>query len=175
MRFVYNDGGRQAAGFSGYAGDCVCRSIAIVTGKTYKEVYDRLAAGNKAQRVSRRTIKSTRKVRTARAGIYTRRKWFRDYMTALGFRWVPTMHIGSGCTVHLTDGELPQGRLVVSVSKHYTAVLDGVIHDTFDPQREVHCVKPDHGGDLKAGEWRNENGICSVERRCVYGYWILET
>jgi len=43
---------------------------------------------------------------------------------------VPTMAIGSGCKVHLADGELPPGRLVVSVSKHYTAVTDGVIHDT---------------------------------------------
>jgi len=43
------------------------------------------------------------------------------------------MAIGSRCKVHLADGELPPGRLVVSVSKHYAAVIDGVIHDTHDP------------------------------------------
>jgi hypothetical protein len=34
--------------------------------------------------------------------------------------------IGGGCTVHLRDGELPRGRLIVSVSKHVLAVIDGV-------------------------------------------------
>ena len=171
MEFVYNDGGRAASGFKGRAGDCVCRAIAIVTERPYHEIYDRLAAGTGAQRASRRTAK---RAASARNGINTKRKWFRDYMTELGFRWVPTMHIGSGCKVHLADGELPAGRLVVSLSRHYTAVIDGAVQDAYDPQREVHCIKPDHGGELKSGEWRNENGICSIERRCVYGYWILE-
>ena len=169
MQYVYNDGGRAAAGFKGSAGDCVCRSVAIVTGLPYGEVYKRLSDGTGTQRATRRTSK---RARSARSGINVKRKWFRDYMAELGFAWVPTMRIGSGCKVHLADGELPSGKLVVSVSKHYTAVIDGVIHDTHDPQREVHCVKPDHGGDLKQGEWRNENGICSIERRCVYGYWV---
>jgi hypothetical protein len=43
------------------------------------------------------------------------------------------MPIGSGCKVLLADGKLPLGRLVVSVSKHHTAVIDGVIHDTHNP------------------------------------------
>ena len=44
MKLVYTDGGRKAAGFSDYAkGDCVCRSVAIVSGRPYREVFDRLA------------------------------------------------------------------------------------------------------------------------------------
>lgn len=171
MQHVYNDGGRAASGYRGSAGDCVCRSIAIVSGLPYQEVYSRLAEGTGAQRASKRTAK---RARSARDGINTKRKWFRDYMRSLGFRWVPTMRIGQGCRTHLADGELPSGRLIVVLSKHYTAVLDGVVHDTYDPQREVHCVKPDHGGELKVGEWRNVNGICSIERRCVYGYWTRD-
>jgi hypothetical protein len=31
MKFNYNDGGREAAGFKGFTGDCVCRAIAIAT------------------------------------------------------------------------------------------------------------------------------------------------
>jgi hypothetical protein len=57
------------------------------------------------------------------------------------------MQIGSGCKVHLRADELPNGRLVVHTSRHSTAVIDGVIHDTYDPSR---------GGN-----------------RCVYGYWKL--
>jgi hypothetical protein len=56
------------------------------------------------------------------------------------------MQIGSGCKVHLRKDELPSGRLIVKLSKHLTTVIDGVIHDTFDPSR---------GGN-----------------RCVYGYFI---
>ena len=40
--FVYSDGGRAAEGFPEYKGDCVCRAIAIATGKSYMEVYDAL-------------------------------------------------------------------------------------------------------------------------------------
>jgi hypothetical protein len=32
MTFVYDDGGRSAAGFKGKTGDCVTRAIAIGTG-----------------------------------------------------------------------------------------------------------------------------------------------
>jgi hypothetical protein len=44
MTFKFNDGGRAAAGFKGKAVDCVCRAIAIATGKPYAEVYSELSA-----------------------------------------------------------------------------------------------------------------------------------
>jgi hypothetical protein len=43
MQFVYNDGGRKAAGFKGTTGDCVTRAIAIATDRPYIEVYNALA------------------------------------------------------------------------------------------------------------------------------------
>lgn len=170
MRVVVNDGGRSAAGFEGRTGDGVTRSIAIVTGLPYREVYEALSAGCHKQRVTKRTGRCG----SARNGVNTHREWFLEYMSSLGFRWVPTMRIGSGCQVHLAEGELPSGRLIVAVSKHYTAVLDGVIHDTHDPQREERWIMPYRGQALKPGEWVNVNGICSIRRRCVYGYWVLE-
>lgn len=157
MQFQYNDGGRAAAGYKGDAGDCVCRSICIVTGLPYQQVYETLANGTVSQRKSKLTGK---KAKSAARGINCGRKWFKDYMKALGFTWVPTMAIGTGCKVHLTDGELPMGRLVVAVSKHYTAVIDGVIHDTYSPERnEV---------------WTKGDGTSYVNRRCVYGYYIFK-
>ena len=137
MAWVYDDGGRTAAGFRGSAGDCVARAVAIASGRPYPEVYAALATGAGSERKSRGA--------SARNGIHTRRKWFQDYMRSLGFAWTPTMHIGTGCRVHLRANELPAGRLVVAVSKHLVAVIDGVAHDTHDPAR--------------AGT------------RCVYGYW----
>jgi hypothetical protein len=152
LAYCPNDGGRSAAGYKGRAGDCVCRSIAIVSGKPYAEVYSVLADGMGSQRKS--------KGRSARNGINTTRKWFKDYMASIGFKWVPTMKIGQGCKVHLIDGELPMGRLVVALSKHYTAVIDGVIHDTFDPTRETIFTDAD--------------GKQRMSHRCVYGYWVME-
>ena len=141
MQFQFNDGGRAEAGYKGRASDCVARAVAIASEQNYAEVYAWLAAGAGSERGS--------KGASARNGIKTTRKWFKDYMASLGAVWVPCMTIGSGCKVHLTDGEVPaRGRIVVSLSRHFAAVVDGVIHDTSDPSR---------GGT-----------------RCVYGYWTFQ-
>jgi hypothetical protein len=43
--------------------------------------------------------------------------------------------------VHLAKDELPNGRLIVRVSKHITAVINGVIDDTHDCSRAgIRCV-----------------------------------
>lgn len=140
MDFIYNDGGRAAAGYKGNAGDCVVRSIAIATGKSYQEVYDGINALAKNERKGKRK----RGKSSARTGVY--KNTTRKYLFSLGWKYVPTMKIGTGCKVHLCKAELPAGRLIVQVSKHMTAVIDGVIHDTYDPSR---------GGS-----------------RCVYGYFV---
>ena len=136
--WTHDDGGRQAAGYSGSTGDCVTRAIAIATGLPYQQVYDGLNRHEATK--SRRT--TTRKGH-ARTGVH--KDITREYLTRLGWHWTPTMGIGTGCRVHLRAGELPKGRLIVSVSRHLVAVIDGIIHDTFDPSRRG--------------------------TRCVYGYW----
>lgn len=142
LGFKFNDGGRAAAGFKGRAGDCVTRSIAIATGMSYTEIYDALNDLAKSERIGKRK----KKISSARTGVY--RQTSAKYILSLGWKWVPTMTIGSGCGVHLRAHELPKGALIVKVSKHLTAVIDGVIHDTHDCSR---------GGN-----------------RCVYGYYIKE-
>ncbi len=139
MIVVYNDGGRANAGFRGDTRDCACRAIAIATGTNYKIVYDNLIEWSKDERPSKRR----RGVSHPRTGMHGHT--IRKYMLALGWKWTPTMFIGSGCKVHLKAEELPKGILICSVSKHYTTVIDGEIHDTDDPSRG--------------------------ERRCVYGYF----
>ena len=62
-------------------------------------------------------------------------------MQSLGFKSVATMGIGTGCKVHLKADELPKGRIICNLSRHYCAVVDGVINDTYDPSRgETRCV-----------------------------------
>jgi len=162
MRFVECDGGRAAAGFKGSARDCVTRAVAIAAETPYTQVYESLALGNEGERKSKRAGWHSGR-RSARNGISVGRKWFRDYMTGHGFRWVPTMAIGQGCSVHLKNGELPGGRLVVRLSRHVCAMIDGVIYDASDPQRATHCQET--VGDV-VRHW--------VSGRCVYGYWKLE-
>ena len=140
--FVVNDGGREAAGYKGTTGDCVTRAVTIATQQDYQTVYDALSEGTRTQPLTRH---SPRRKASARNGVSVKRTWFRRYMERIGGGWTPTMLIGSGGRVHLRADELPSGRLIVSVSKHYTTMIDGVIHDLYDPSR---------------------NGS-----RCVYGYW----
>jgi hypothetical protein len=139
MKFQFNDGGRKAAGYQGKTGDCVCRSVALATNMPYAYVYMLLNENAQQQRITKRQPKRG----NARTGIY--KNTIRQVLEMLGWKWTPTMQIGSGCKVHLRTGELPNGRLIVSVSKHITCVIDGTIQDTHDPSR--------HG------------------TRCVYGYW----
>jgi hypothetical protein len=116
----------------------VTRAIAIATGRPYREVYDALNT-----MAGRERPRQGRKRSSARTGVF--RRTYEPYLASLGWRWTPTMKIGAGCTVHLVAAELPPGRLVVCVSRHLCAVVDGVVHDTHDPTR---------GGT-----------------RCVYGYY----
>jgi len=142
MKVVINDGGRKEAGYGGKnSRDCVCRAIAIATKQDYQIVYDSL--NTLAERERPRGNKSRSH---ANKGIS--RPTIKRYMSSIGWTWTPTMGVGTGCKVHLRKDELPAGRLVVSVSKHLVAVIDGVIHDNHDPSR---------GGT-----------------RCVYGYWTKE-
>ncbi len=174
MKFNYNDGGRSASGYKGHAGDCVCRAICIITGKPYKEVYEVLATGNATQRKGKRGS-SKDGIKTAARGINTKRKWFADYMTSLGFVWTPTMLIGQGCKVHLCADELPKGKLIAKVSKHFTAIIDGVINDTHNPSKRGATIYPNNypQNDLPKGAYKmeNGNGFALLNQRCVYGYY----
>lgn len=133
---VVNDGGRAEAGYKGVTGDCVTRAIAIATGTPYQEVYDLVAAYGEKERKSKRRHKKSH----PRTGVF--KPTIRRIMTEhFGWTWVPTMHVGKGCKVHLRQNELPTGRLVVSVSRHSTAVIDGILHDIYDCSRAgTRCV-----------------------------------
>lgn len=140
--WVFDDGGRADAGYKGDTGDCFVRAVAIATGRTYREVYD---LTNQIARDEPRS--KTRRGRSdARLGVH---RWTADRVCArLGLTWTPTMSIGSGTTVHVRADELPGGRLVLSLSRHFAAHVDGVLHDTHDSSRDG--------------------------TRAVYGYWTYE-
>lgn len=140
--WTYNDGGRSQAGYKGDTGDCLCRAVAIVTGRPYADIYDEINEACQTEyKTKRRRTKSS-----ARTGVY--KATARRYLETIGMLWTATMGIGTGCTVHLKADELPTGRIIAQASLHWTAVIDGMIHDTHDSTREG--------------------------TRCVYGYWTLK-
>lgn len=136
---TYNDGGRALAGIKGSGGDCAARALAIAVQLPYLHCVDLINQFAKTERKGKRK----RGISSGRHGVYMRT--FKTVMRHLGWTWVPTMQIGSGCKVHLRPEELPPGRIIVNLSRHFAAVIDGVLHDTYDCSR---------GGT-----------------RCVYGYW----
>lgn len=150
MKFVYDNADPYSSitDFRRATGDCAARAITIATGLKYGDVYHAINDLAKCERKGSRK----RGISDARTGVYS--STMKKFMASIGWKWTPTMGIGTGCHVHLRDGELPTGRLVVAVSKHYTAVIDGVIHDTYDPSR------PD--------------AFTGQGTRCVYGYWSKE-
>ena len=123
LKLEVNDGGRAASGYKGQAGDCVVRSIAIVTGLPYQKVYDDLFKANEEFRNTSKT-KLARSLKqkndSPRSG--THRVVLKKYLAQLNFRWTPTMFVGQGCKVHLKKEELPSGILLVSCSNHLTVV-----------------------------------------------------
>lgn len=139
--YVYDDGGRAEAGFKGEAGDCVVRAIAIAEQAPYTEIYEAIGVASKQQRLLRERGRSPRDGALSRSNV-------RKFLAARGWTWHPTMSIGTGCTTHLRADELPKGRIIVALSRHLAAVIDGVVHDNHDPSRDG--------------------------TRCVYGYWSRE-
>lgn len=145
MNWVYDDGGRAEAGFKGVAGDCAARALAIGLGLDYRFIYDDLTETVRLAAQDRKVIAQYVAERGATPRRGTLVSAVKAYLQVLGWTWVPTMHIGSGCKVHLRAEELPAGTVIARLSKHICTVIDGVIHDTYDCSRDG--------------------------TRCVYGYW----
>lgn len=124
MDFIWNDGGRASCGYVGLAGDCVTRSVAIATGISYRTVYE--ALGTSAQKSPRNGLPS----RVAA-----------EYLSKLDWRWV------DGGQARFEPTLLPKGIIIADLigrhgrGGHFTAVIDQVIHDTWNPaEDEFHVV-----------------------------------
>ena len=112
LDFLYNDGGREKSGYKGSTGDCVTRAISIASGLPYQKVYDDLYNLSKEWRLnsnSKHSKVAKPQNDSPRTGVY--RDVYDPYIKSLGFKWIPTMKIGSGCKVHLRKDEIPCGKL----------------------------------------------------------------
>lgn len=126
--FVYDDGGRNGhRNVRAHVGDCGCRALSIIMQRDYWSLYDYLDAnfhGSPSRGLSRDVV----------------HKIMRDE----GYEYVACAN-PKGDIRRLRRADLPDGRLLVWIRDHYTAVIDGVIHDTYD------CSK--HGRAHVMGYW----------------------
>lgn len=118
--FIQNDGGRAEAGYKGRANDCVVRAVAIAGQLPYKQVYRQMNV----------YLYSYAHGRTARQAVP--RFIIEKFMKMLGWKYVPAKQYGKHSNMHLNAKELPAGRIIADMDGHVSAVIDGVIHDTWD-------------------------------------------
>jgi hypothetical protein len=136
MKFVRNDGG-MAASKHDEINDCACRAIAIATERPYREIWSMFRA--------RLETGASPRIRNGVAEIVQH-----EVLTSLGWIWIPTPKV-----TRLRADHLPTGRLVVCIRDHSTAVLDGVLHDTWNCSRNRNGEPPHVFGYYKIGEVQN--------------------
>lgn len=114
--FHHNDGGREASGRKGTAGDCVARSLAIATGRSYDECYSALASA----------MKKAGHPKSARNGIprTVSTKVFKEFgLTKISLpKAKPT----------LTEAHEQYGTCIAKTTKHMMALRDGYLQDIYD-------------------------------------------
>ncbi len=109
LDWTEDDGGRAAAGFGGAAGDCVVRAICIALGQDYETTYADIAALAKSSPAKGVTNSVCR-----------------PYLEQRGWKF----HVVGRKL--LNSANLPQKpRIIVSLSRHLAAVVDGVVRDTY--------------------------------------------
>jgi hypothetical protein len=125
--FVEDDGGRGAAGYGEASGDCVARAITIATGKPYGEVFEALKAAHASyvKRLGPGSYEERRRSEPIHNGC--NEKVYGRYLRSLGWQYTRIKE-----HLCLRAGGLPSGRLIVSLNGHLVALIDGVIHDTYD-------------------------------------------
>lgn len=133
LKWVKDDGGREAAGFKGHTGDCATRALSIALGALrgteppYREVYDMFhQGGNKLKAFGYENGKKS----SARTGV-PHALIHHVTVETLGWRWQSVSR-----NAHMTVEDLPVDTEPVFIAdlrrSHWTAVIDGVIHDMWD-------------------------------------------
>ena len=130
MEFKYDDGGRKAAGYKTVArGDCAPRAIAIALGLDYKKVLSDL------YKLCGTSYGGSHPSQGTPDAIITR------YLKKKGWIYVPVDQ-----TLRFRRDNLPKRkRMIVAIPRHVAAVMDGVLHDTWESTK--------NGDALILGYW----------------------
>jgi hypothetical protein len=122
-QYKYNDGGRKAAGLKTKT-DCGIRAMAIACQIPYSEARERLKDASEVGRMGSRAI--------AR-GVY--KEDMTHALAKLGWSWRSAPKF-KGRKARYSD--MPKGeRVIVRMAKHFAAVCDGELNDTWDSSRKM--------------------------------------
>ena len=138
MEWVYDTGGREKYYKAQNVRDCVTRAIAIANGMDYKETYMALKKYNGGE--------------SPRNGLFT--FVYSKMLEDLGWEYISCNDDGQ--EIFFREGQLPEkGTIICRIDKHAVAVIDGVIHDTFNSSG--------NGNRKLLGYWRkrtqDKNGV----------------
>lgn len=121
LGFKYDDGGGNK--YARYAtGDCATRAMAVVTGEHYLSILRLIQNEAENERGGKRSDGKT----------YTRLSAVRNIMQQKGWQFVDMRKSPK----KFSEWKAETGTWLVWCPQHFTAVIDGVIHDTFDPRTE---------------------------------------
>lgn len=120
--FIFNDGGRAASGRKGSAGDCGVRAMAIALDLSYEECYCKLAQANK----------DAGGKKSARNGL--KKSVYEKVLSRHGWVWHSAPKFEGR---KARCGDMPQGRVIVRMARHFAAVIDGVLYDTWDSRDKM--------------------------------------
>lgn len=173
LGFRFHDGGREASGRRGFAGDCVTRAAAILRdaaanggvlrdaaemGGVYDDTYRAMAAGNAARG----------RPRSGRNGVSP--KVYEPLFRGWGFRRVPL----PGVKPTLAEAFAAHGPGVVVMRGHLMTVADGVLADTYDRREYGWCSEHDRRAELAWDECVRGWGPCPItaRERKALGYFV---
>lgn len=122
MTYVYDDGGRAAAGFKSDK-DCGIRAAAIALNIPYREAQRLLRAAAKRGKQGCGQISR---------GIY--KEDFDSFLKAHGWAWHSAPKF-EGRKARYSD--LPKGRVIARMARHFAAVIGGDLRDTWDSSQKM--------------------------------------
>ena len=172
--FIINDGGRYAAGFKGETGDCEARAIVNATGWDYQTVYDFIAnemaeagfgkSANAYYLGARQMAKFRANGNKKTRGKPNARKVQDNILTKLGFTKVK---LPKGPRPTYTEAHATYGNCVVTTRKHFCALANGALQDTFDGRTYEMvtpvCLTCDDGTGVQCGSGVDKCHSCGVE------------
>ena len=157
--YVFDDGGRKAAGHRGREADCAVRATAIVLGLDYdttleivlekqlewqsevmqNSVFSRWVAERSTctPRSDQSAVLKEHMMVTKGVPAVVIRSLYRDMGFEYRSTWLKGLFVSNYGDL-LNYGLLPhEGLLILHLRGHLSAVIDGVIHDNFDTRNDV--------------------------------------
>lgn len=113
-----DDGGRKKAGYQGTTGDCVTRALAIVSGRSYADIY------RFVDEVARKTPFKDNSASQGVNGYITHS--LMEYFGGVRYKFPPNTFLQAGL--------LPYGVLIADLDGHVVAIIDGVAYDNHEDE-----------------------------------------